>query len=63
VKNKRELQSSLKGTTLGDTDEKDEDTLKWIKRSRKKEKELAKKRLEELSKMDEAFLADYSESK
>jgi U4/U6.U5 tri-snRNP-associated protein 1 len=62
VKNKRELNSSLKGATLGDPDNKDDDTLKWIKRSRKREKELAKKRLEELSKMDDTFLADYSES-
>jgi hypothetical protein len=65
VKNKRELYSSLKGATLGDPDDKDKDedtTLKWVKRSRKKEKELAKKRLLELNKMDEGFLADYSES-
>jgi U4/U6.U5 tri-snRNP-associated protein 1 len=63
VKNKRELYSSLKGATLGDPDtSKDEDTLKWIKRSRKKEKELAKKRLQELNNMDDAALADYSES-
>jgi U4/U6.U5 tri-snRNP-associated protein 1 len=62
VKNKRELNSSLKGATLGDPDDKDDETLKWVKRSRKKEKELAKKRLEELSKMDETFVTDYSES-
>jgi U4/U6.U5 tri-snRNP-associated protein 1 len=62
VKNKRELNSSLKGATLGDPDDKDDETLKWVKRSRKKEKELAKKRLEELSKMDETFVTNYSES-
>jgi hypothetical protein len=35
--------------------------LKWLKRSKKKEKELAKKRQEELEQMDKVFLAEYTE--
>ncbi|KAJ6531811.1 SART-1 family-domain-containing protein [Mycena capillaripes] len=57
VKNRRELNASLKGATLGDADG-DEDTLKWIKKSKKREKELAKKRLEELESMDKVFQGD-----
>ncbi|KAJ7170704.1 SART-1 family-domain-containing protein [Mycena crocata] len=54
VKNRRELNASLKGSTLGDADG-DDDTLKWIKKSKKREKELAKKRLAELESMDKVF--------
>ncbi|TFK28118.1 SART-1 protein [Coprinopsis marcescibilis] len=60
VRNRRELNSSLKGATLGDADGED-DTLKWIKRSKKKEKELAKKRQQELEEMDKAAQDEYSE--
>ncbi len=63
VKNKRELHSSLKGATLGDPGGEEEDVVKWIKRSKKKEKLLAQKRQEELAKMDEGFLAEYTERK
>ncbi|KAJ8502715.1 hypothetical protein ONZ45_g11498 [Pleurotus djamor] len=62
VRNRRELNASLKGATLGDADG-DDNTLKWIKRSKKKEKELAKKRLEELENMDKQFQEEYSERK
>ena len=63
VRNKRELNAKLKGTTLGDADGDADDTLKWIKRSKKKEKELAKKRQEELENMDKVFQGEeYSES-
>ncbi|KAH8099921.1 SART-1 protein [Cristinia sonorae] len=55
VRNKRELNAKLKGSTLGDADDGTDDTLKWIKRSKKKEKELAKKRQEELEDMDKLF--------
>jgi U4/U6.U5 tri-snRNP-associated protein 1 len=58
VRNKRELNASLKGSTLGDADGDAEDTLKWIRKSKKKEKELAKKRLEELESMDKVFQGD-----
>ncbi|EGN99241.1 hypothetical protein SERLA73DRAFT_108641 [Serpula lacrymans var. lacrymans S7.3] len=61
VRNRRELNASLKGTTLGDPDGDTEDTLKWIKKAKKRERELAKKRQEELENMDKAFQADYSE--
>ena len=60
VKNRRELHTSLKGATLGDADG-DDDTLKWIKKSKKREKELAKKRLEELENMDKMFQEEYTE--
>ena len=43
AKSKRELNAKLKGATLGDAECEVDDTLKWMKRS-KKEKELAKKR-------------------
>jgi hypothetical protein len=63
VRNKKELNAKLKGATLGDADPDVDDTLKWLKRSKKKEKELAKKRQEELENMDRAFQgADYTES-
>jgi U4/U6.U5 tri-snRNP-associated protein 1 len=61
VRNRRELHASLKGATLGDADGDVDSTLKWIKRSKKKEKELAKKRQEELEQMDKVFLAEYTE--
>ncbi|KAF9030981.1 SART-1 protein [Hymenopellis radicata] len=61
VRNRRELNSSLKGSTLGDADG-DDDTLKWVKRSKKKEKELARKRLQEQENMDKMFQGEeYSE--
>ncbi|OCH94381.1 SART-1 protein [Obba rivulosa] len=61
VRNKRELNAKLKGTTLGDADGDVEDTLKWIKKAKKKEKELAKKRQEELENMDKVFQDEYTE--
>ena len=63
VKNKRELNASLKGATLGDPDADDDDTLKWIKKAKKREKELAKKRMAELENMDKHFQEEYTESK
>ncbi len=62
MRNKRELNAKLKGTTLGDAEGDVDDTLKWIKRNKKKEKELARKRQEELEHMDKVFQEDYSES-
>ncbi|KAJ7593127.1 SART-1 family-domain-containing protein [Mycena floridula] len=61
VRNRRELNTSLKGATLGDADADTDNTLKWIKKSKKKEKELAKKRLEELESMDKMFQEEYTE--
>jgi len=64
VRNRRELNASLKGTTLGDTDGDVDDTLKWVKKSKKKEKELARKRQEELENMDKVFQGEeYTESR
>ena len=63
MRNKKELNTSLKGATLGDADADTDDTLKWIKRAKKREKELAKKRQAELESMDQVFQgADYTES-
>lgn len=62
MRNRRELNASLKGTTLGDADEDTDDALKWIKKAKKREKELAKKREEEMDIMDKAVQDEYSES-
>jgi U4/U6.U5 tri-snRNP-associated protein 1 len=62
VRNKRELNASLQGATLGDADADTDDTLKWIKLSKKREKELAKKRQAELESMDKVFQEEYTES-
>ena len=62
VRNKRELNAKLKGTTLGDAEADVDDTLKWLKRSKKREKELAKKRQQELESMDKMFQEEYTES-
>ena len=62
VRNKRELNAKLKGATLGEAEGDVDDTLKWIKRSKKKEKELAKKRQQELENMDKVFQEEYTES-
>ncbi|KAG2074278.1 SART-1-domain-containing protein [Suillus decipiens] len=58
VRNRRELHTSLKGATLGDPDGDTEDTLKWIKKAKKRDKELAKKRQQELESLDKAFQGD-----
>ncbi|KAG1871944.1 SART-1-domain-containing protein [Suillus tomentosus] len=58
VRNRRELHASLKGTTLGDPDGDTEDTLKWIKKAKKRDKELAQKRQQELENLDRAFQGD-----
>ena len=62
MRNKRELNAKLKGTTLGDAEDDVDDTLKWIKRSKKREKELAKKRQEELDNLDKVLQEEYTES-
>ncbi|KAF9238499.1 SART-1 family-domain-containing protein [Melanogaster broomeanus] len=55
VRNRRELNASLTGATLGDPDGDAEDTLKWVKKAKRREKELAKKRQQELENMDKVF--------
>ena len=48
---------------MGDVDLDGDDTLKWIKEAKKREKKLAKKREEELENMDKHYQADdYTES-
>lgn len=61
MRNRRELNTALKGTTLGDADADVDDTVKWLKRSKKREKELARKRQQELENMDKQFQEEYSE--
>ena len=46
---------------MGDAEEDVDDTLKWIKRNKKKEKELAKKRQLELENRDKELLDEYTE--
>lgn len=48
---------------MGDADADTDDTLKWIKRNKKREKALAKKRQAELESMDKVFQEEYTESK
>ena len=45
---------------MGDA-EGDDDTLKWIKRSKKKQKELAEKRLREQEEQEKQVLEEYGE--
>jgi U4/U6.U5 tri-snRNP-associated protein 1 len=48
---------------LGDADDDTDNTLKWVKMSKKKEKELARKRQQDLESMDRMFQGDeYTES-
>ncbi|KIJ50894.1 hypothetical protein M422DRAFT_59010 [Sphaerobolus stellatus SS14] len=60
IRNKHELNATLKGTTLGEDAEVD-DTISWIKRSKKKAKEMAKKQFEELEARDKAIIEEYTE--
>ncbi|PPQ66563.1 hypothetical protein CVT24_007128 [Panaeolus cyanescens] len=61
VRNRKELNASLKGATLGDAVDDVDDTKKWIKRSKQKEKELALKRQKELETRDKEVLEEYTE--
>ena len=61
LKNKHELNAKLTGATLGDADEDGDSALKWIKKSKKKEKELAKKRQADLDKRDQEVQEEYTE--
>ena len=47
---------------MGDADADTDDALKWIKRNKKREKELVKKRQAELESMDKVFQEEYTES-
>ena len=59
VRNRKKLNTSLHGTTLGDADGDTDDALKWIRKS----KELNKNGQEERNDMDEVAQDEYSESK
>ena len=61
MRNRQELNASLKGATLGDADDDVDDTLNWVKRNKRKEKELASKRRQELENRDRNAVGDYSE--
>ena len=62
MRNRRELNAKLKGTTLGDADVDVDNTKAWLKKSKKKERELAAKRLKEIESMDQAVQDEYDES-
>ena len=62
MRNRRELNAKLKGTTLGDADDDVDNTKAWLKKTKKKEKELAAKRLKEIESMDDAAQSEYNES-
>ncbi|CEL55899.1 U4/U6,U5 tri-snRNP-associated protein snu66 OS=Schizosaccharomyces pombe (strain 972 / ATCC 24843) GN=snu66 PE=1 SV=1 [Rhizoctonia solani AG-1 IB] len=62
ARNRIELNRRLVGATLGDADDDAGiDAKNWIKKSRKKEKELAAKRQAELESMDQMAQATYDE--
>ncbi|CAE6471821.1 unnamed protein product, partial [Rhizoctonia solani] len=61
ARNRIELNRRLVGATLGDTEEDVMDAKNWIKKSKKKEKELAAKRQAELESMDQMAQATYDE--
>ncbi|KAG8702025.1 hypothetical protein FRC08_003747 [Ceratobasidium sp. 394] len=62
-RNQLELNRRLVGATLGDAEDEAMDARSWIKRAKKKEKELAAKRQAELESMDKIAQQTYDESK
>ncbi|QRV75487.1 U4/U6,U5 tri-snRNP-associated protein snu66 [Ceratobasidium sp. AG-Ba] len=61
-RNQLELNKRLVGATLGDDEDEGLDARSWIKRAKKKEKELAAKRQAELESMGKAAQQTYGES-
>lgn len=61
MRNRQELNTALKGATLGTAEEDVDDTLKWIKRNKRKEKEMAAKRQKELESRDQEIQEEYTE--
>jgi len=59
VRNRRELNTKIKGPTLGDADEL-EDTLQWLKKAKKRERELAK-RTQVFENIDNVVQGEYTE--
>lgn len=62
VRNRRELNTKLKGTTLGDIDGDVDDTKAWVKKGRKKGKELDPKKSKVIETMNHAVQDMYDES-
>lgn len=62
ARNKLELNRRLVGATLGEAEDTLDDAKAWIKRSKKKEKELAAKRQAELDSRDALDSEAYTES-
>lgn len=62
MRNRRELNARLGGTTLGDADDDVDNTKAWLKKNKKRERELAAKRLKEIESMDDAAQGEYNES-
>lgn len=59
IRNRRELNTKIKGPTLGDADEL-EDNLQWVKTAKKREREPAK-RTEGFENIDNAVQGEYTE--
>lgn len=62
MRNKRELNAKLKGTTLGDTGGDVDDTKAWVKKGRKKGKELDSKKSKVIENLTSIVQGMYDES-
>lgn len=62
MRNKRELHARLKGATLGDADDDADNTKTWLKKSKKRGKELEAKRLKEIESANNSIQDQYDES-
>ena len=61
AKDRKTLNERLVGRTLGEADEGDvEDSKSWIKKTKKRERELAEKRAQELKNQDQQFQNEYT---
>lgn len=61
AKDRKTLNERLAGRTLGEADEGDGEDLKsWIKKTKKRERELAEKRAQELENQDQQFQNEYT---
>ncbi|ORY80094.1 SART-1 protein [Neocallimastix californiae] len=59
-RNKRELKKKLSGKGLGEVEEgEDDDALAWIKRQKKRQKELADMKRKQLEEMDNEIIEEY----
>lgn len=62
ARDRKALNEKLKGQTLGEVDETEEkeDIKSWVKRTKKREQELAAKRAQELESQDKQFQEEYT---